>query len=109
MLEIEKENPSLKVVLPKDYARESLDKHRLGELIDLIGTIGLGDKESRSKDVLCRVPLTFSVSLLLQGAKRACSSTPLGAWSSCYERVSKLVHWYYLPVPAYPLNSATVR
>jgi type I restriction enzyme M protein len=55
MLAIEKENPSLKGVLPKDYARESLDKHRLGELIDLIGTIGLGDKESRSKDILGRV------------------------------------------------------
>jgi type I restriction enzyme M protein len=52
---IEKANPSLKGVLPKDYARESLDKHRLGELIDLVGTIGLGDKESRSKDVLGRV------------------------------------------------------
>ena len=52
---IEKENPSLRGVLPKDYARESLDKHRLGELIDLIGTIGLGDKESRSKDILGRV------------------------------------------------------
>jgi hypothetical protein len=35
-------------ILPKDYARESLDKRRLGQLIDLIGTIGLGDKESRS-------------------------------------------------------------
>ena len=55
MLAIEKENVSLKGVLPKDYARESLDKHRLGELIDLIGTIGLGDKESRSKDILGRV------------------------------------------------------
>src|SRR6267378_2769502 len=55
MLVIEKENPSLKGVLPKDYARESLDKHHLGELIDLIGTIGLGDKDSRSKDILGRV------------------------------------------------------
>jgi type I restriction enzyme M protein len=55
MLALEKDNPSLKGVLPKDYARESLDKHRLGELIDLIGTIGLGDKESRSKDILGRV------------------------------------------------------
>ncbi|MBI3291479.1 MAG: SAM-dependent DNA methyltransferase [Elusimicrobia bacterium] len=54
MVAIEKENPSLKGVLPKDYARSSLDKHRLGEMIDLIGTIGLGDKESRSKDVLGR-------------------------------------------------------
>jgi type I restriction enzyme M protein len=55
MLALEKDNPGLKGVLPKDYARESLDKHRLGELIDLIGTIGLGDKESRSKDILGRV------------------------------------------------------
>lgn len=55
MAAIEKENPILKGVLPKDYARESLDKHRLGELIDIIGTIGLGDKESRSKDILGRV------------------------------------------------------
>jgi type I restriction enzyme M protein len=55
MLQIEKENPSLKGVLAKDYARESLDKHRLGELIDLIGKIGLGDQDSRSKDILGRV------------------------------------------------------
>src|SRR5213593_4627264 len=38
---IEKANPSLKGVLPKDYNRPALDKQRLGELIDLIGTIGL--------------------------------------------------------------------
>jgi type I restriction enzyme M protein len=55
MVLIEKENPSLKGVLPKDYNRPSLDKHRLGELIDLIGTIGLGDAENRSKDILGRV------------------------------------------------------
>jgi len=52
---IERENASLKGVLPKDYAREALDKTRLGELIDLIGTIGLGDKESKGKDLLGKV------------------------------------------------------
>ena len=52
---IEKDNSTLKGVLPKNYARLSLDKQRLGELIDLIGTIGLGDKENRSKDILGRV------------------------------------------------------
>jgi type I restriction enzyme M protein len=52
---IERDNASLKGVLPKNYARPALDKQRLGELIDLIGTIGLGDKESRSKDILGRV------------------------------------------------------
>lgn len=55
MVAIEEANPSLKGVLPKDYARPTLNKQRLGELIDLVGTIGLGDKESRSKDILGRV------------------------------------------------------
>src|SRR3989338_6577469 len=52
---IERDNQSLKGVLPKNYARPALDKQRLGELIDLIGTIGLGDKENKSKDILGRV------------------------------------------------------
>ncbi len=52
---IERENPSLKGVLPKDYSRPSLDKQRLGELMDLTGTIGLGDEVSRKSDVLGRV------------------------------------------------------
>ncbi len=41
MVAIERDNPRLKGVLPKDYARPALDKHRLGELIDLIATISL--------------------------------------------------------------------
>jgi len=52
---IEKENPTLKGVLPKDYARPSLDKHRLGELIDLIGNIGFNEPGQNSKDLLGRV------------------------------------------------------
>ena len=52
---VERHNPSLKDVLPKDYARPSLDKQRLGQLINLISNIGLGDAESRSKDILGRV------------------------------------------------------
>ena len=55
MITIEQENPRLKGVLPKNYARPGLDKQRLGELIDLIGTIGLGEQENRSKDILGRV------------------------------------------------------
>lgn len=55
MLAIERDNLSLKGVLPKDYARPALDKQRLGQLIDLIGTIGLGDSSNRSKDILGRV------------------------------------------------------
>lgn len=52
---IEKENPSLKGILPKDYGRPTLDKTRLGELLDLMGTIGLGDKENKGTDILGRI------------------------------------------------------
>jgi type I restriction enzyme M protein len=55
MEHIEKANPSLRGVLPKDYNRPALDKTRLGELIDLVADIGLGDAENRSKDILGRV------------------------------------------------------
>ena len=52
---IERDNPSLKGVLPKDYARPALDKQRLGQLIDLVSNIPEGDAEARSKDMLGRV------------------------------------------------------
>ncbi|HPB25122.1 MAG TPA: class I SAM-dependent DNA methyltransferase [Bacteroidales bacterium] len=52
---IEKDNATLKGVLPKQYARTNLDKNSLGALIDLIGNIALGDTASRSKDTLGRV------------------------------------------------------
>lgn len=52
---IEGDNPQLKGVLPKVYARQNLDPTSLGELIDLIGNIALGDAKSRSADVLGHV------------------------------------------------------
>ena len=52
---IERDNPVLKDVLPKNYARPALDKQRLGQLIDKISTITVGDEDARSKDVLGRV------------------------------------------------------
>ena len=55
MAGIERDNRALAGVLPMDYARPSLDKTRLGRLIDLISNIQIGDEESRSKDVLGRV------------------------------------------------------
>ena len=51
---IERDNPLLKGVLPKDYSRPGLDKRRLGELIDLLGNIGMGGAENHSRDVLGR-------------------------------------------------------
>src|SRR6266542_3047835 len=55
MVAIERDNPTLKGVLAKSYGRPQLDKQRLGELVDLISTIGFGTEEHRSKDILGRV------------------------------------------------------
>ena len=55
MDEIEKENASLKGVLPKVFARQNLDPTSLGSLIDLVSNIALGDAKARSADVLGHV------------------------------------------------------
>jgi type I restriction enzyme M protein len=55
MSAIERDNPSLKGVLPKDYARPGLDKQRLGQLINLVSDIALGSPADRAKDTLGRV------------------------------------------------------
>ncbi|NNJ24640.1 type I restriction-modification system subunit M [Alienimonas chondri] len=56
MLAVERDNPKrLKGALPKEYARRGNDGVELGPLIDLIGTIALGDAAARSKDTLGRV------------------------------------------------------
>jgi type I restriction enzyme M protein len=72
---IEKDNPSLKGVLPKNYARPVLDKQRLGELIDLLGSITLSENgRGKGKDVLGFVLNTSSDSLRMQKARREDSS-----------------------------------
>ena len=55
MAAIERDNPALRDVLPRDYARPALDKQRLGQLIDLVSNIRVGDEDARSRDVLGRV------------------------------------------------------
>lgn len=55
MSAIERDNPSLKGVLPKDFGRPGLDKQRLGQLINLVSDIGLGNPADRAKDVLGHV------------------------------------------------------
>ena len=55
MAGVERDNPALEDVLPKDYARPALDKQRLGQLIDMVGNIAVGDQHARSNDVLGRV------------------------------------------------------
>ncbi len=55
MAAIERDNTSLKGVLPKDFARPGLDKQRLGQLINLVSDIALGSSADRAKDTLGRV------------------------------------------------------
>ncbi len=55
MYAIEKDNPKLKGKLPRDYARRGISPERLGGLIDQIGSIAVGTKESQKKDILGRV------------------------------------------------------
>ena len=52
MSAIERDNPALKDVLPKDYARPALDKTRLGQVVDLVSNIRLGGADARATDVL---------------------------------------------------------
>src|SRR5580658_10309265 len=55
MAAIERDNPSLKGVLPKDFGRPGLDKQRLGQIINLVSDIALGSNADRSRDTLGRV------------------------------------------------------
>ncbi|MDD4604116.1 MAG: class I SAM-dependent DNA methyltransferase [Bacteroidales bacterium] len=52
---IEKDNPSLRGVLPKVFGQEKLDKQNLGGLIDKIGSVAIGTEEAKSKDILGQV------------------------------------------------------
>jgi len=66
MLTIEKENPRLKGILNKKYGQEWMKKVRLGELIDIIATIGFNDTEHKAKDVLGhRVMMPFGMDIRL--------------------------------------------
>jgi type I restriction enzyme M protein len=55
MILIEKENPSLLGVLPKEYARQNVDERRLAKLIDIISTIGMSDQGTDGRDLLGNV------------------------------------------------------
>ncbi len=55
MAALERDNPALRDVLPKDYARPALDQTRLGRLIDRVGNIQVGGPEARAHDLLGRV------------------------------------------------------
>jgi type I restriction enzyme M protein len=83
---IEKENPSLRGVLPKVYARGNLDPTNLGGLIDLISNIALGQAQDRSADVLGHVFEYFLGEFALAEGKKGASFIRPRAWSSCWSR-----------------------
>ena len=48
MITVERDNPALKDVLPKEYGRDALDKERLGQVVDLISNIKIGGAEAQA-------------------------------------------------------------
>ena len=52
MAAVERDNPALTGVLPKEYGRDALDKTRLGQVVDLVSNIKVGGTEARATDVL---------------------------------------------------------
>ena len=55
MIAVERDNPALKDVLPKEYSREGVDKQRLGQVVDLVSNIRVGGADAQATDVLGRV------------------------------------------------------
>ena len=76
---IETDNPKLKGILDKRYARAQLPDGKLGELVDLISSIGFGAAGQYAKDLLVRYMNIFSVNLPVLKVKKAGSFTPLRA------------------------------
>lgn len=70
MDEIEKNNDSFRGVLSKNYESPDLDKSRLGEVVDLISEINLGDSKSKQSDVLGRVYEYFLQEFASQEGKK---------------------------------------
>ena len=68
---VERDNPALQGVLPKDYARPALEQHRLGQVIDLVSNIKVGGAEARATDVLGSVYEYFLGQFALAEGRKA--------------------------------------
>ena len=90
---IEKENTKLRGVLPKQFARPQLDKMVLGELIDLINNIQLGNHAARMKDMLGVVYEYFLGQFPWQKDERAGSSIRpdpwFNFWLKCFSPITE--------------------
>ena len=89
---IEGENPKLKGILDKRYARAQLPDGKLGELVDLISSIGFGASGQSAKDILGQVYEYFLGQFASAEGKKATSSTPRPAsckrWWQCWRRTT---------------------
>jgi HsdM N-terminal domain len=106
---IERDNRSLKGVLPGDYNRPGLDKTRLGELIDLIGTISMGDAEHRSRTSSAASMNIFSPNSPAPKEKKAASSIPRDVWSVCWLRCSRRIVAGFMTRVAAPAECSCSR
>jgi type I restriction enzyme M protein len=97
---IERDNPSLKGVLPKDFARPGLDKQRLGQIIDLVSNIRVGDAESRARDVLGQIYQYFLKQFALaEGRKGGEFWTPQSVVQTLVEMLEPYSGRVYDPCP----------
>ena len=83
---IEKENPSVKGVLPRNYGREGLDKGRLGQLVDLIGSIGFTEADEQA--------LVAEVDGEIRAAVNAAGETALPSLDSLFDDVFAELPWH---------------
>ena len=88
MTAVERDNPALRDVLPKEYGRDALDKRRLGQVVDLVSNIQVGGTEAQATDVLGRVYEYFLEQFALaEGRKGGEFYTPprsCGFWWKCW-------------------------
>jgi type I restriction enzyme M protein len=93
MTAIERDNPTLKGVLPKDYARPGLDKQRLGQIINLVSDVELGSAADRARDTLGRVYEYFLARFAsAEGTRRTSRRRrPRRCWSrpNCYRKIGR--------------------
>ena len=82
----ERDNPSLRGALPKDYSRVGLDKQRLGQLIDLISNVGVGADEGQSGSILAHLYESFCVNSRPPRAEKVGTSIPRATLSNYSSR-----------------------
>ena len=110
MSAIERDNPALRDVLPKDYARPALDKTRLGQVVDLVSNIRLGGADARATDVLGSVYEYFLEQFALaEGRKGGEFYTPRSVVRLLVEMLEPFQAGSTTPAAAHPACSCSPK